>query len=474
MRKQAGKRRSRHDTHLPDPPDPPDLPDVSDPSDLPDPPDPAGVPDVPDLPDPPDLPEIMRILLLNQAFYPDVAATAQQTSDLAAELVAHGHDVTVVCGRKPYDGGEAYPKREVWRGVHIRRISALNLGKQARWRRGVSFGSYILNCVWHLAWLPRFDLVLACTSPPLISTIGAAFAQVKGGRFAFWVMDLNPDEAIAAGWLQPESRVTKLLSGLLNYSLRRSASVLVLDRFMARRIEEKGVPSERIATLPPWSRDDVVRYDAEGRDTFRKSHGLAGKFVIMYSGNHSPCHPLTTLLEAARDLRHRADVAFCFVGGGSQFAAVKQFATEHGLANITTLPYQPLDGLGASLSAADLHVVVMGEPYVGIVHPCKVYNIRSLGIPYLYIGPSESHVVDLQPSYSAAHGDVATVVRHVEFAAGLGPFHIELANEPSLTRQALLERTIHVLEAAAFDVVQSGLRPAGRQPASRAISETTV
>ena len=56
----------------------------------------------------------------------------------------------------------------------------------------------------------------------------------------------------------------------------------------------------RIAMLPPWSHDDAVHYDAKGRDHFRKEHGLDGKFVVMYSGNHTPCHPLTTLLEAAR------------------------------------------------------------------------------------------------------------------------------------------------------------------------------
>lgn len=36
----------------------------------------------------------MRILILNQAFYPDLAATAQTAADLAAELAARGHQVT--------------------------------------------------------------------------------------------------------------------------------------------------------------------------------------------------------------------------------------------------------------------------------------------------------------------------------------------------------------------------------------------
>src|SRR5438552_1636426 len=107
----------------------------------------------------------MRILLLNQTFYPDVASSAQHASDLAAILAERGHDVTVVCGRRAYDNaGEQYSAREVWRGVQIRRIASLGLGKTARWRRAADFGSYLANCIVHLATLPSFDLVVAMTS----------------------------------------------------------------------------------------------------------------------------------------------------------------------------------------------------------------------------------------------------------------------------------------------------------------------
>ena len=52
------------------------------------------------------------------------------------------------------------------------------------------------------------------------------------------------------------------------------------------------------AVMPPWSHSESIAFDAAGRDEFRRQHGLEGKFVVMYSGNHSPCHPLDTLLEA--------------------------------------------------------------------------------------------------------------------------------------------------------------------------------
>ena len=41
----------------------------------------------------------MRILLLNQFFHPDPAATSQLLSDLARGLAAEGHTVRVICGR---------------------------------------------------------------------------------------------------------------------------------------------------------------------------------------------------------------------------------------------------------------------------------------------------------------------------------------------------------------------------------------
>jgi hypothetical protein len=380
-----------------------------------------------------------------------VAATAQYLSDVACALTARGHDVTVVCSRRAYDNpSERYARRDVWRGITIRRISSFGFGKTARWRRAMDFGSYLAASVWHLAWVPRFDLVVALTSPPLISWLGALFTRVKGGRFVFWVMDLNPDEAVAAGWLRRDSRTARLLQTMLRFSLREAAAVIVLDRFMAGRVADKGVDRRKIAVVPPWSQDATVRYDPAGREDFRREHGLGDRHVVMYAGNHSPCHPLTTLLEAAARLRDRTDVVFCFMGGGSQFEGVRQFARTRRLKNVVTVGYQPQARLSAALSAADLHAVVMGDPFVGLVHPCKVYNVRTLGIPYLYIGPADSHVADLAPPFSAAHGDVDAVVAHIETSAALRAGRAtSAAAAGAYSQDRVLERVVSVLENAA-------------------------
>jgi glycosyltransferase involved in cell wall biosynthesis len=386
----------------------------------------------------------LKILLLNQCFYPDVVSTAQHLTDLAVALSSRGHEVTVVTSDRGYDDpATRFKRRERWKGIEIIRIPSLSFGKNGRWRRAFNFGSFMLVCSLRLLTLRHFDLTIALTSPPLISFLAALFVKLKGGKFCFWVMDLNPDEAIAAGWLEEDSLTTRLFQRMLGYSFRVATRTVVLDRFMKERVVAKGVDAERIMIVPPWSHDDAVEYSGTGREAFRKQHGLSDKFVVMYSGNHSPCHPLDTLLHAACALETRSEIVFCFVGGGSEQVKVR----ESGLTNVKCLPYQPLGELSSSLSAADLHVVVMGEKFVGIVHPCKVYNILAVGGPALYIGPEPSHVTDIASQHGTffhtRHGEVDAVVTAILEAREVH------SRKPvrSFSKQTLLPELIALIEA---------------------------
>jgi colanic acid biosynthesis glycosyl transferase WcaI len=407
----------------------------------------------------------LRILLLNQCFYPDVVATAQHLTDLATELAARGHSVTVLTSDRGYDNPDLrFRKREEWRGITILRIPSLSLGKESKWRRGLNFGSFLVICALRLLFLQRFDTVVTLTSPPLISFLAALFVKVKGGRLCFWIMDLNPDEAIAAGWLKSDSWATRLLQRMLDYGLHTAEHIVVLDRFVKERIQRRNIESTRISIIPPWSHSDVVHYSVSGRQAFRARHQLSEKFVVMYSGNHSPCHPLDTLLAAALNLRNRDEIVFCFVGGGSEQGKVREFAALHRLANVKCLPYQPLQHLSDSLSSADLHVVVMGDAFVGIVHPCKIYNIMAIGIPVLYIGPPTSHVTDLAIEFpanhffSAAHGGQSCVVEHILECANLLALSTlrtvgaagESADRSAHSKEVLLPQLCSLLEATDF------------------------
>src|SRR5215471_5692876 len=116
----------------------------------------------------------MTILILNQAFYPDVVSTAQHASDLAIALTRAGHKVTVLCNSRGYDDRTLrFQDREIWNGVNIVRVPATGFGKNSKWRRAFDFGTFLLGCAYRLWSGPHFDVIVAMTSPPLISYIAS-------------------------------------------------------------------------------------------------------------------------------------------------------------------------------------------------------------------------------------------------------------------------------------------------------------
>jgi glycosyltransferase involved in cell wall biosynthesis len=203
---------------------------------------------------------------------------------------------------------------------------------------------------------------------------------------------------------------------------RRAKEIVVLDRFMLARVQKHMDISGKTVIMPPWPHEDELASVPRESNPFRRKHGLEGKFVVMYSGNHGHSTPIATILDAAERLRHRDDIVFMFIGGGVRKKEVEErLAAPGGAPNVRALPYQPLDQIKYSLSAADVHLVSVGNEVVGIVHPCKVYGAMAVARPILLLGPDPCHISDLvrdnDIGWQIVHGDVDGAVRTIEAIA---------------------------------------------------------
>ena len=172
--------------------------------------------------------------------------------------------------------------------------------------------------------------------------------------------------------------------------------MIVLDRFMKQRIVDKGIADAKVVVVPPWPLSkSFITTRRDARHSANVNH-LSQKFVVMYAGNHSPCHPLEQLcLKPRCNWLGASRLPFALSVAGANRKKSAPLRPSMILNNIVCLKYQPLDELAGVLSAADLHAVVMGEEFVGIVHPCKIYNVLAVGSPFLYVGPDESHIADI-------------------------------------------------------------------------------
>ena len=361
----------------------------------------------------------MKILLLNQCFYPDVVATAQQLTDLAKGLAERGHDVTVVSSDRGYDDPAIrYPRRETREGVRIMRLPWSSLGKRSMIVRLAGGLSFIVQATLRALFTRRLGCVVVTTVPVMSPVAGAALALTSRANVVYWIMDLNPDQLVALGVVRKESLLVRALDWCNVALLRRATAVIVCDEYMAERVRGKFDPGGRLHIATPWAHDQHLESVPHDANPFRLAHVAAGRRAVMYSGNHALTNPLATLLDAAAQLADDPRLTFLFVGGG----AGKKDVESRQLPNVMSLPYQALDQLKYSLSAADVHVVTIGAAVVGIVHPCKIYGAMAVGRAVLAFGPRQSHVADIVAQgigWHLEHGDVEGAVATLRLIADL-------------------------------------------------------
>ena len=410
------------------------------------------------------MPKVHRIVVVSQTFVPDPASVGQHMADVSIELARRGHDVRVYASARGYENAAVrYPAREELRGVHIRRFPLASFGKKHILLRVLGTAMFHTQAFFATLLTPGLDGIFFSTSPPLVGLPLCIVAMIRRVPVAYWAMDLNPDQLIAIGKLQPTSVAARALERINRFILRRAKLIVALDRFMADRIYSRGVDPNKVLVMPPWPHEDAIAATGStDENPFRRAHHLAGKFVVMYSGNHSPSNPLTTLLQAAVRMKDDSNVMFLFVGGGHGKREVEQFIAEHSLTNVLSLPYQPLIELKHSLTAADVHVVSLGDAMVGIIHPCKIYGAMAAGRPILFLGPRPSHISDLLDAHDiglqVSHGDVDAAERAVRtFAAMTSDV---LAAKGERARQMLGASLGQAMLTAKFcDAVETALVP---------------
>jgi colanic acid biosynthesis glycosyl transferase WcaI len=392
----------------------------------------------------------VRLLILNQFFYPDHSAISQLMTDLAESLVERGLSVTVLSSRGRYNGGGTLPPREDYRGVRVERAWATSFGKSSVAGRLADYFTFYLGAAWNLLTLPRHDVVMALTLPPLIGLLALLVCRLRGMKLAALVEDIYPDVSVALGTFKEDSLLARLLDRLNRLVLSQADRVIVLGDCMRERVAAKIQPGSegRIDVIHNWADGEKIRPLAAGeRNAFVEEHGLRDRFVIQFSGNFGMVNDFDTPLKAACLLRKRADIIFLFIGDGVKAREIKEFVIRHNLPNVRVLPYQPRENLLYSLAAGHAHLVTLADGLAGLSVPSKTYGILAAGRPVIFVGDPRSDIARLVAEYHCG-----AVVRTGQ-ATRLAEIITAWADEPAA--MAKLGDKARALFASRFDRPQA-------------------
>lgn len=409
----------------------------------------------------------VRVLFLNQTFWPDVAATAQHAFDLSRYLAEHGDWISAIASRSIYgQPGSVLPGEDSVGGIEVHRVTSSRFGKGGIASRSFDFIAFNIACLFKALSLPRHDVVVCLTTPPFIALVGLALRWTKGSRFIFWTMDLYPDVPIAAGVLKRGSLAHRTFDWLDRFCLHRADRVVVLGRCMRARVLAKGVDPGRVVLISPWSDPGEVpslpprrvsgaptsetpttgTYAKEHSSTvpsnvFRSAWGIGDRFVIQYSGNCGVGHDINAVCEAMQRLRGIDEIRWVFVGGGVMIPRLEDFVRKHRIENVIIRPYEPRERLGQLISLGDVHLVLVADGFDGLLLPSKFYGVLAAGRPVIFVGPTSSEAAQI-----VAEEECGVVVPNGD-SAGLLAAIDRLRSDPALSiemgargRRALVER----------------------------------
>ncbi|HEY0781196.1 MAG TPA: glycosyltransferase family 4 protein, partial [Thermoanaerobaculia bacterium] len=329
----------------------------------------------------------MNVLLINQYFWPDRAATAQLLADLAEDLARDGWTVTALAGRGTYAPGRPgpLPARERFGDVQVRRVRCTDFGRLSRFGklgRIADYATFLLAAALAVLCGPRPDVVVCLSTPPFVALLGA-LGRLRGARFVYKVEDLYPDVAIALGAFAATSWAARFARRLSASLLARADAVVALDSAMAAALRERG--ARRVEVIPNWADGAAIRPDPAAGARFRTAEGLGERLVVTYSGNLGLAHRFDAVAGAAHLLHDSLPrLLWLIVGDGPRLEELKRQV--EGLPSVRFLGYQPRERLGEMYSAADLHLITLRDEVAGLLVPSKYAAALAAGRPVLVVG----------------------------------------------------------------------------------------
>ena len=325
------------------------------------------------------------LLVINQYYEPDIAATGVLLTQLCESLAAIGSDVRVVTAQPSYtESGVVAPERETRNGVDVYRISlGQSLGRVSMRARVCGYFKFLYRSrklAKKLSRERRPDLVITVSNPPLIERVGRSVAKSSGATWVHIIHDIHPDVLLAGGQIRLPPTVATAWKRLSSRALRRADRLVVLSENMKRNlVETKGVEAEKVEVINLWAVPDVGQLP-DPRGVRQRFDIPEDHLLLIHTGNIGIIHGLEAVIEAAA-LTQDAPATYLLVGDGAMKADLEARAQELNLSNVRFLPYQSQEDFLKLLAASDVCLVSLREGMERYALPSKTFTYLAAGKP---------------------------------------------------------------------------------------------
>lgn len=327
----------------------------------------------------------MRILIYSYNYYPEPIGIAPLMTELAEGMVKRGHEVRVITAMPWYPEGEIDPEyrgklfaTEEINGVKVQRCYIWTRRKRSVANRAAFELSFMFLSLIQAfrGWRP--DLIFL-TVPGLPVAVSASIVStIYRSPIVLNLQDILPDAAVHVGLIN-SSKMIAILKVLEKFAYSIATKISVIADGFTKNILSKGVELDKIIEIPNWVDINFIKPLHKQKSSFLTKNNLQDKFVVLYSGNIALTQGLETVIDASSRLKEFSDIAVVIVGEGKALRRLEKYCEEHGVDNVTLLPFEPRAKLPGMLAAADVGLVIQKKNVLDFNMPSKIQVLLASG-----------------------------------------------------------------------------------------------
>ncbi len=316
----------------------------------------------------------MKILISSQHFYPDNF----RINDITKELVARGHEVTVITSLPDYATGivpadcKGLKNRRIdWNGVKVIRTFSFSRRTGLIFRILNYMSFFLSSTIMALILKEKFDVTMCYqTSPILMASAASTYAKKHKVPFFNYCMDPWP-EALKA-WHVGEGNPLFKIMHKYSKSIYNGATLVGASSkpFMEYLHTVDDVPMEKLVYLPQHAESLDLKEKVIGDNT-----------VFAFGGNIGSVQNIECIIRAVAQIRDVNGYSVEIYGDGSELQNCKKLSTELGTdEKITFFGRVTWDELKERYNNADAFLLTLKpEGIIGHTVPAKLQEYMSGG-----------------------------------------------------------------------------------------------
>lgn len=234
------------------------------------------------------------------------------------------------------------------------------------------------------------DLIFCGTNPIFLILCIAITKKVIGFKWVLLVHDVFPDNLAAAEILKKNHPFYCLLDSFFTWAYKSADALIVIGKDMEGLLRKKQITSQLIYQ-PNWVNKNDISPINKRQSVLIQKLGLENKVVFQFFGNAGRLQGIGNLLNAIKYVTN-SQAAFIFIGDGSEFYTIYDFARAHPELPISIVHNSDLTSVEDSLAACDVCFVSMRAGMAGIGVPSKSYFSLAADRPILGVVDINSEI----------------------------------------------------------------------------------